>query len=765
MSDRACIHCFSPLGEGPVCPHCGFDHAAYAPRPNHLRPGVVLRRRYMVGRALGQGGFGITYAGYDTTLNIRVAVKEYFPEGAVWRESAATSEVSVISSQGTRESFDAGLSKFLNEAQALARLDDIPGIVRVRDYFPENGTAYIVMEFVEGVTLRTFLRRLPRRPGYREALDLLAPVAAALERVHARGFVHRDVSPDNIMIDKGGRPVLLDFGAVKTVTEDGNSTQTPIIKRGFSPNEMYSVKGKIGRWSDVYSYCATLYYVITGQLLDEPMDRMEDDTADEGLEGLVSPAQKAALLKGLAIQPKDRCQSVAELTAALNACRDDPPRDRDGKHTDGTADETVVLDKPADETVVLDKPADETVVLDKPADETVVLDKPADETVVLDKPADETEIIKEPASEKKKIEKTEGATETKDKDDDGTEPPPRPISKKLIVFFVVAVIAALCVFIGITVNKSSDKVSVDSSNTASTAKAPSTTQEEAEEPSESTPQSSGSRVLMGYDDYGKVSVFGNTTIKRSEIVSVEFLDSLSGKPTSGVWDVSEKQDGSVWAWTEPAEGGYALYLGADGHIIANANCYNMFYGEYHEGAETQTDLFVNLKSIRFNGVVDTSGVTDMSGMFFQCKSLQTLDVSSFNTSQVTNMFYMFCGCKSLQNLDLSSFDTFHVKNMGGMFDGCESLQTLNVSSFNTSRVTDMWGMFQECESLQTLDVSNFDTSQVTDMRFMFNACKSLQTLDLRSFSTPSVEEYIKMFGKTSCEVLVDSSKFTIPIDR
>ena len=324
MSTHACVNCFAPLTGGAVCGQCGFNNAVYRPQPHHLSPGAVLRNRYVVGRAMGQGGFGITYVGFDQNLDFKVAVKEYFPDGTALRDAAQTAAVTCYPSQSARERFSVGILKCMNEARALAKLGAIPSIVRVQDFFQENNTAYIIMEYVEGVTLNAYLKRQPERPCYREALALLSPVGEALEKIHARGFVHRDVSPDNIMIDQEGQPKLLDFGAVKAVATGGSVTENPVIKRGFSPMEMYTTDGKIGPWSDVYAFCATLFYLLTGKAPDEPMNRAEEDRVGAALEQLVSPSQREALLKGLAFYPKQRYQSIPEMTAALTACQNDP---------------------------------------------------------------------------------------------------------------------------------------------------------------------------------------------------------------------------------------------------------------------------------------------------------------------------------------------------------------------------------------------------------------------------------------------------------
>ena len=341
MKYANCINCFAQLNGDAICARCGFDNGAYVPEPHHLPPGSLLRDRYMIGKALGQGGFGITYAGFDTNLNRRVAIKEYFPEGTVWRDSTQTAIVSCYTSESVRERYSTGIHKCMNEAQSLAMLDDIPGIVRVLDYFKENNTAYIIMEFVEGVTLKAFLKQLPARMTFPQAVELLSPVGKALEEVHRRGFVHRDISPDNIMIDPNGKPKLLDFGAVKMVTPGGSATENPVVKRGFSPIEMYSTTGRIGPWSDVYAYCATLYYMLTGKAAQEPMDRMERDTLGADLAGILPPAQRSVLESGLALQPNQRYQGMPELLAALTSCRNDSVFYPGPTATDGVLQEPV----------------------------------------------------------------------------------------------------------------------------------------------------------------------------------------------------------------------------------------------------------------------------------------------------------------------------------------------------------------------------------------------------------------------------------------
>ena len=460
MGSKACVNCFALLADGPVCGQCGYDNAAYHPQPHHLPPGVILRNRYVVGKAMGQGGFGITYVGFDTSLKRRVAVKEYFPEGTAIRDAARTVCVSSYSSEAFQKRYGAGLNKCMNEAQSLAKLDDIPGIVRVLDYFQENNTAYVIMEFVEGVTLVTYLRQLPQKPDYREALALLSPIGTALRRIHDRGFVHRDVSPDNIMINRFGEPKLLDFGAVKTVTEGGTPTESPIVKRGFSPHEMYSVKGKIGPWSDVYAYCATLYYILTGTAPEEPIDRAGEDPAGESLSRFVSPAQTAALLKGLAIQPDQRYQTAAEMTAALNACLNDPAPEK----------ETCPMGAPVPETEAIVMPdarktepavAMETKLIVKPAarkTEPAVMMETESIANSATEALPETELIAGSAPKKTDVDKTSGANVPTD--DGAVLPSVGGKKKKPVIIAAVTALAALCVIIVFTVSRFSGNTSI-----------------------------------------------------------------------------------------------------------------------------------------------------------------------------------------------------------------------------------------------------------------------------------------------------------------
>ena len=314
MAQKLCYGCMRPIAEGEsVCPVCGYRHRKEKTKEYALQPGVTLQNgKYLVGRVLGQGGFGITYIGLNRALNLKVAIKEYYPSGLVVREK----ENSAVYWQN--ESVDREKSKesFLKEARKMARLRSVSGIVRVQDVFYENETAYIVMDYVDGETLKNILKQNGlMKP--EDCIDLLTPIIRSLGEAHAMGMIHRDVSPDNIMIDHMGKPWLLDMGAAKDLDNSGGYSQSSqgVIKRGFSPPEQYTDRKRVGTWSDVYAMCATIYYCLTGKLLPDAMDRMMGDELD--FPQNFKPKIRSVLERGLSLKPAERIQTMDELLALL----------------------------------------------------------------------------------------------------------------------------------------------------------------------------------------------------------------------------------------------------------------------------------------------------------------------------------------------------------------------------------------------------------------------------------------------------------------
>ena len=317
MEFKRCYGCMGELNRsGSVCPDCGYDNAAEPQKqPRHaLSCGTILAGHYVVGRVLGQGGFGITYIGWNLALEQRVCIKEYFPSGAAVR-STADNQLVLWGSGEHAEQLKSRRESFVKEARKLAKLSDLAAVVKVWDVFYENDTSYIVMNYVSGKTLKSWLVERGTPIDTETCVSLLDPVMRELERVHERGIIHRDIKPDNLMLQADGKIVLLDLGSAKDLSGGSNQTSYLVASQGFSPLEQYNRNGKIGPWTDVYAMCATIWYCVTGKILPSPTERM---SGEELHFDLLPPELRPVLEKGLAIMPESRIQSMAALRAALH---------------------------------------------------------------------------------------------------------------------------------------------------------------------------------------------------------------------------------------------------------------------------------------------------------------------------------------------------------------------------------------------------------------------------------------------------------------
>lgn len=259
-----------------------------------LPEGTVLNGRYKLEKVLGRGGFGITYKALDMNVQVDVAVKEYLTEPGAEPERA------------------------VREAQISASLYDLEGIVAVRDYFVDRGIAYIVMEYVQGISIKQYIAQHGRMDGT-EVLAGMKPLLKSIQRIHEKGIVHRDISADNLMITQDGKLKLIDFGAA-SLLDPKREEHTILIKRGFVPVEQYRSEEKIGPWTDVYSLCATMYFMITGMVPEDAMERWISDkiTNLQDIFGTgLAPEQSQAIMKGLAVKKEDRYQDVAQLAGVL----------------------------------------------------------------------------------------------------------------------------------------------------------------------------------------------------------------------------------------------------------------------------------------------------------------------------------------------------------------------------------------------------------------------------------------------------------------
>jgi serine/threonine protein kinase/Tfp pilus assembly protein PilF len=315
--EALCVGCMQDRGGAEKCPHCGWREGSAAESPLQLPPRTILDGRYLVGRALGQGGFGITYLAWDLNLDRKLAIKEYFPRDLCVR-SRDECTVQALT-QNARDSYEDGRGKFEEEGKTLARFQDNPGIVSVLTYFRENGTAYIVMGYMEGQTFKQYLEQHGGKLGFEEALGMVAPLMDTLKEVHAAGMLHRDISPDNIYVTRSGQMKLLDFGNARFAIGEQSRSLDVILKPGYAPYEQYQSRGKQGPWTDVYALGATLYRAVTGQTPSPAPDRMAHDdlVPPSRLGSKIPPQAESALLAALSLRQSERPQSVVDFKRAL----------------------------------------------------------------------------------------------------------------------------------------------------------------------------------------------------------------------------------------------------------------------------------------------------------------------------------------------------------------------------------------------------------------------------------------------------------------
>ena len=282
-----------------------------------LEMGYRLNGRYRVCRSLGQGGFGITYLAEDELLGQKIVIKEYFP--AAFARRAEDGSIRIME-ETDRAAFTEGRNRFLREARILTSLLDVPGVVKAWNYFQENQTAYLVMEYVQGISLRSWLEQNGEVPSFDEALEMLRPVVLALANIHKKGLLHRDITPDNLMVGANGTVKLLDFGSARSYLreKDSEMTQTVLLKSGYAPPEQYDGKSVQGPWTDIYALSATLYEMITGCMPEDALQRqIRDELLEPSVYGAkITPEQEEHLLKrGLALDERERYTSVREFSS------------------------------------------------------------------------------------------------------------------------------------------------------------------------------------------------------------------------------------------------------------------------------------------------------------------------------------------------------------------------------------------------------------------------------------------------------------------
>jgi len=307
-----CSKCMRRLEEEGVCPHCGYDSFHTPVDIQHLSEGTLLRERYLLGAVIGTGGFGVTYAAWDMNLSVPVAIKEYFPVKYAYRDAEESDDI-LLRAEG-RSLFALGLERFRREAQVLAQFKNIPGIVNVNECFDENGTAYIVMEYVHGVPLDAYVQA--HKPTPRALLQMMLQPISALEIIHRQGVHHRDITPRNLLVQEDGSIKLIDFGSAREIE---HTTNLIVVSDGYAPIEQYDTQRPQGPWGDIYSVSATIYHMLTGVMPPAAISRTKHDTLKKPsqLGVKLKRYQEKALMAGLAVDPEKRPRSIEELRALM----------------------------------------------------------------------------------------------------------------------------------------------------------------------------------------------------------------------------------------------------------------------------------------------------------------------------------------------------------------------------------------------------------------------------------------------------------------
>jgi serine/threonine protein kinase len=440
---RICPNCLSDTKDSDgYCSVCKVNAADITNEEFYLPVGYVLLDRYFIGKVIGQGGFGITYLGYDDKFRTKIAVKEYYPHGYAYREYNDEKH-SIYSLSGDKaEFFERGLVKFIGEARRLAQFSGAPGIVNVRDFFNENNTAYIIMEFIEGEQLSSVLKKYGKL-SETEAAAIFLPIIKTLQRVHAAGILHRDIAPDNIMIEPDGTARLIDFGAAAEIDKEA-ATSAIVVKHMYVPEEQYDTnRSSQGTWTDVYALSATIFETLEGKTPPESLQRLRG-AAFDGFTVPVSQPVKDAVMHGLALFPEDRSQTVDELLAAfshISAHVSATPHETDNEIIPNSKTE-----EPQLEELKLEELKHEEPKLEEPKLEEPQLEEPKLEEPKLDEPKLETPQLEEPKIKETKMKDSNKKEQPrKNPETQNTPKQSKSRNKKKLVAVISSVAAVLVV--------------------------------------------------------------------------------------------------------------------------------------------------------------------------------------------------------------------------------------------------------------------------------------------------------------------------------
>ena len=316
---KRCYGCMQPIENEKLhtCPHCGAPLDLEAVPPQFLQPGTVLQNKFIVGKAIGSGGFGNTYIGWNETLLCKVAIKEFYPGQICERDSDG---ITVRPKDAkSAHHFRAGLQSFLEEARSVANLQDIKGVVAIYTFFEQNGTGYIVMEYLEGMDVKSILKQSGNKKDYEWCRRVILTVLHTLKDIHKRGVLHRDIAPDNVFVTNEGVIKLIDFGAAKHASELANIRTEIVLKQGYAPIEQYSKTVPQGPYTDLYAVAALFYRMLTGMKPIPANNRVnEDSLIPPSSMGIELPEQaELAMMCCLNVKPQYRLQTAEDFMEAL----------------------------------------------------------------------------------------------------------------------------------------------------------------------------------------------------------------------------------------------------------------------------------------------------------------------------------------------------------------------------------------------------------------------------------------------------------------
>lgn len=339
--DKLCPGCMQHLKDSnTTCPHCGYPEKRLTVKDS-LPIFSILAGKYLLGAPLGKGGFGITYIAMHLPDEKIVAIKEFFPANLAVRD---TDNETVVPADDTKAVYyRTGMKSFSEEGRILYLLSDIEHVIHVAEQIQANNTTYLVMEYVPGISLKKYMKQQQKLFSEQETLTLMQPILIALQAMHQKGILHRDISPENLMLSPDNTPTLIDFGAARTFSRSDDDNLTVILKRGYAPEEQYHSNSRQGPWTDLYAVCAVMYQMLTGILPQEASARAEEDhlTPISRIEGLsLSPSTCAALEKGLQMDPMERYPDIGALMKVLYPAK----KEKTQEITDNSPKETHEMD-------------------------------------------------------------------------------------------------------------------------------------------------------------------------------------------------------------------------------------------------------------------------------------------------------------------------------------------------------------------------------------------------------------------------------------